>query len=352
MESKNYYEILGITEDEKKLQGDEFNEVVTKKFKKLLLKWHPDKWVNGTEEEKENATKMTQQISEAREVLSDPQKRYQYDMEQSGFGGNFDGFDGFDGFGGFGGFGGYNPFENFSRMKQEEHQHVRVDISFDDVYKGCEKEISVPSGEPCEHCNGTGAKDGKSHPCPHCGGTGRFVSRSQRGNTLFQQMTVCPHCGGTGKEITEECPHCHGTGKKDSQRKVKIKIPAGVVEGTVFAVNLDYDNIVDVEIHVVKDDYFIINGLDVFHIESIPLKDALLGCEKEIRFPNGEVRNITIKECIQPGSKLLFTGQGIKRANRGLFGNPINEQGDYTIVINYDIPLSLTKKQKDLIKKL
>ena len=346
MDSKNYYDILGITEEEKKLQGDAFKEIVSKKFKKLLLQWHPDKWVNGTPEEKEHATKMTQDISEAREVLSDPQKRQQYDMGESGFGD----FGGFEGFGGFNPFGG-NPFEGFANMRQEEHQVVRVDISFEEFYKGCEKEISVPSGEPCEHCNGTGAKDGKTHSCPHCNGTGRFVSRSQRGNTIFQQMTVCPHCGGTGKEITEECPHCHGTGKKDSTRKVTINIPAGVDDGSVFSLRIQNNLIVDVEVHVNKDDYFIVEGSNIFHMEIIPLKDALLGCEREIRFPNGEKRKISIKECTAPGTKLPYKGQGIKRMGRGLFGMPMNKQGDYIVIIQYDIPQSLTNKQKDLIKK-
>lgn len=348
MDSKNYYDILGITEEEKKLQGKEFEEVLSRKYKKLAMKWHPDRWVNGTDEEKKKAEEMFKDISEANAVLSDSNQRQQYDMSQSGFSG-FDTGD-FSGFNPFGGFPGFSNFYNQGWGNPPASiENVDVSISFSEFYTGCEKEVDVPSGEPCEHCNGTGSKDGQRHPCPHCNGTGKFVNRQQRGNTIMEQVSICPHCQGTGTVITDPCPHCNGTGKKKSTKKITLKIPAGVEDGTVFTVNIEHNTRLNVAVHVEMDDYFKVSQNNIFHFENVSLKDALLGCKREIRLPSGKKQMITIHECTQPGEKFVFKGEGIMQESISLFRR--GGKGDYVVIIQYDIPQSLTNKQRELIKK-
>ena len=193
----DYYEALGITDEEKKLTGDAFADVVKKKYRRLASKYHPDKWVNGTEQEKKEAEEKFKQINEANMVLSDPQKRERYDL------GDTTGFD-FPDFSNFS----FNPFGD------DDFNPFGGGFSFFGNNNGGSKDVKYQKTVPCKHCNGTGSSDGKEHVCEHCHGTGRITQTTRRGNMVMQNITACPYCGGTGKGSgsAAKCKHCGGSG--------------------------------------------------------------------------------------------------------------------------------------------
>lgn len=232
--AKNYYEVLGV--DKKASQDD-----IKAAYRKLARQYHPDLHPND-----EECAKRFKEINEANEVLSDPQKRQQYDMEleHPGMGsGNFGGFGGFGsgsssagGFGGFGDifgdiFGAFSGSDRGGRASARsdgEDINLEVELSFLDAAKGCTKTITYNRKEPCPDCRSTGAKNGTSYKqCEKCKGTGtiQYVS----GNSIFRtvQQRACDACGGTGKIIIEKCPTCGGRGYQRKSTSITLNIPAG-----------------------------------------------------------------------------------------------------------------------------
>ena len=219
-ENKDFYKILGLTEEDKKLPNDEFEKVLKKKYRELSIKYHPDR--NPGNKEAEEKFK---EINEANDVLSDPQKRQEYDFGNSGID-----FNGFNPFGGFADhfsdmMGGFN-FGMRQRVVHGENANVSVDVKLEDVLYGTTKTIKFNRMGSCPHCGGTGSKDGKTTTCPKCGGTGMIGNVSRMGNQTFIQQSRCPDCGGTGVKNTENCPYCGGNGvKKESVTKtIKVKV--------------------------------------------------------------------------------------------------------------------------------
>ena len=229
--AKNYYEVLGV--DKKASQDD-----IKAAYRKLARQYHPDLHPND-----EECAKKFKEINEANEVLSDPQKRQQYDMELENPGaGNFGGFGGFGSgshsAGGFGGFGDIfgdicGAFSGSDRGHRSAAQdgddiNLEVELSFLDAAKGCKKDITYTRKEPCPDCRSTGAKNGTSYKqCDKCKGTGtiQYVS----GNSIFRtvQQRACDACGGKGKIIIEKCPTCGGKGYQRKQTTISLNIPAG-----------------------------------------------------------------------------------------------------------------------------
>lgn len=351
-DNKNYYEILGITDEERKLSGKAFNDIVSKKYKKLALKWHPDRWVNGTDDEKKEAEEKFKEISEANSVLSDENKRLQYD--NGGSDGGFNPFEGMNTDDFFKGFG-FNPFGGFGRQRQRKGQDIGivVDITLEESFNGCKKTVDIPTNEPCEHCHGTGSEDGKEHKCPHCGGTGRIVQSQSRGNMFMQNVTVCPYCGGTGKEIKDPCKECHGIGMKQVKNAKEIDIPKGIMTGMVMKLSGLGEQIKDgipgdlmVQVNVLDDDYFEIfdDNISLVHTEIVDFNKALLGCETECKAIDGSKVLVTMPECTQDGKIFVYKGKGMPSLR-----NP-NVRGDYMVRIKYKYPEKLTDEQKDKLK--
>lgn len=340
---KNYYEILGITEDERKLTGKEFSDCVSKKYKKLALKWHPDRWVNGTEEEKKSAEEKFKEISEANSILSDETKRQQYDN-----GGNpFEGMD----MGDF--FHGVNPFEGLRRRQRRgDDIQLRVTISLKEAYSGCQKTISVPYDKPCPHCKGSGSEDGQRHTCPHCHGTGQIVNRQSLKGMLFQSTTICPYCHGTGTIIENKCKVCHGTGTAQDYKEIKIVVPKGVrtnmamtVEGMGGQIENGISGDLIVVFFVVQDDYFQTDdGANLYHEETVEFNKALLGCEIECNTIDGSKTRVKLPECTKDGDSFNFYGKGMPILNHP------GSYGDYRVIIRYSYPKKLSEEQKEKLK--
>lgn len=365
MDSKGYYKTLGVPENAS--QDD-----IKKAFRKLSMQWHPDRWVNGTEEEKRKAEEEFKRINEAHTVLGDEEKRRQYDSgvdDAQGFGD--EGFDPFaemfrraqrraqqGGFGDF--FSGFRGHGANGRPNGQpgEDVHAYVTITFAESLKtGLEKEVTVKKKVECPDCEGTGSEDGKDHECPYCHGTGMEQRVERRGNmqTIFQ--SPCSHCHGTGKQIDHPCKKCNGTGFIEKEEAMKLTLPGGLRDGMSIlytgmggAGSPGWQN-GDLLLHVtVRQDvpgYFQTqdNDTNIYHTEKVSFVDALLGAKVTVKCPDGKDWTINLRECTQPGERFTKGGGGYPSSRRGF------SDGDYVVLIEYDVPGKLTKEQRKALEQ-
>ena len=364
MSKKDYYEVLGVPKDASDAE-------IKKAFRKLAIKYHPDKNLDDPKAAEEKF----KEINEAYSILSDKTKRAQYDQFgpdafQNGAGGaggfGQGGFGGFGQGGGFsqGGFGGFEDiFDSFfggqgSRQSSQGPQRgadlrFDVEISFRQAAFGTEMEIEVPKEETCDHCGGSGAEPGsKVETCPVCHGTGqqRVVQ-----NTPFGQMVnvrTCSHCGGTGKIIHDKCHTCHGTGTVKMRKKMQIKIPAGVDDGARLRVAGEGEPGVRggghgdlyVYIFVRKDAHFERQGNDVVSQETISFAQAALGTTVRVDTLDGKI-DLKIPAGTQTGTVFRIKNQGIP------FLGSKNRRGDLHVQVIVATPKSLTEKQRELLRE-
>jgi molecular chaperone DnaJ len=353
---KDYYEILGITEEEKKLSNEEFDKVCKKKYRSSAMKYHPDRWVNGTEEEKKEAEQKFKEIAEANEVLSDPHKRRQYD--NGGFEFNADGFDPFEMFrnmaGGFGG--GFGDFFSGGRQRVNRGSNVQAHVSMtlEEAYFGGNKKVTVTRQKSCVHCNGTGSADGKSSTCPQCQGRGRIAKHIQLGPNAYQTIeTTCQHCGGTGKKITTPCSHCKGSGLESVTTTETFDFPRGLSDGMVINIpNMGNEpngggqnGDLHIIVHIYAHSYYTRpDEVNLIHYDEVPFNECLLGFKKEYMAIDGTKVVVDAPELTPHGKAFIFKGKGMPHPN-----NP-NIVGDYAVVINHKLPNKLTDEQKKKLK--
>ncbi len=357
MEKRDYYEVLGVS---KSADATE----IKKAYRKLALKYHPDK--NPGDKEAEEKFK---EAAEAYDVLSNEEKRRRYDQfghagvggaGQGGFGGGmsmddiFSQFgDIFGSFGGFSGFGGFGGGRSARRVNRGTNLRVKVKMNLQEIATGIEKKIKVKKYVACQHCNGTGAKDGKSYStCSTCKGSGQ-VTRIQ--NTILgamQTTSTCPTCEGEGKIINEKCTFCNGEGVLMSEEVISINIPAGVGEGMQLSlsgkgnaarrggVNGDLIVLIEEEEHpeLVRD------GNDLLYNVFIGYPEAVLGETVEIPTIEGKVK-VKIEAGTQPGKILRLRGKGLPDVNG--YG-----KGDLLAKVNVWIPKNLSKDEKKLVEKM
>ena len=357
MEKRDYYEVLGVS---KSADATE----IKKAYRKLALKYHPDK--NPGDKEAEEKFK---EAAEAYDVLSNEEKRRRYDQfghagvggaGQGGFGGGmsmddiFSQFgDIFGSFGGFSGFGGFGGGRSARRVNRGTNLRVKVKMNLQEIATGVEKKIKVKKYVGCQHCNGTGAKDGKSYStCSTCKGSGQ-VTRVQ--NTILgamQTTSTCPTCEGEGKIINEKCTFCNGEGVLMSEEVISINIPAGVGEGMQLSlsgkgnaarrggVNGDLIVLIEEEEHpeLVRD------GNDLLYNVFIGYPEAVLGETVEIPTIEGKVK-VKIEAGTQPGKILRLRGKGLPDVNG--YG-----KGDLLAKVNVWIPKNLSKDEKKLVEKM
>lgn len=356
-EKRDYYEVLGVG---KNANADE----IKKAYRKAAIKYHPDK--NPGDKEAEEKFK---EAAEAYDVLSNEEKRHRYDQfghagvggaGQGGFGGGmsmddiFSQFgDIFGSFGGFSGFGGFGGGRGSRRVNRGTNLRVKVKMSLQEIATGIEKKIKVKKYVACQHCNGTGARDGKSYStCSTCKGSGQ-VTRVQ--NTILgamQTTSTCPTCEGEGKIINEKCTFCNGEGVLMSEEVISINIPAGVAEGMQLSlsgkgnaarrggVNGDLIVLIEEEEHpeLVRD------GNDLLYNVFIGYPEAVLGETVEIPTIEGKVK-VKIEAGTQPGRILRLRGKGLPDVNG--YG-----KGDLLAKVNVWIPKNLSKDEKKLVEKM
>lgn len=355
MANKDYYEVLGLTKGATE-------EEIKRAFRKLAIKYHPDR-----NEGDKTAEDKFKEINEAYQVLSDPQKKAQFDQfgttDFGGFGqggGGYAGYD-FDGFDMgdifsqfFGGFTGQSGrTQNPNAPRRGEDIEYYLDLSFEEAVFGSKKEIQVNIEDTCETCEGTGArKESGKRTCSKCHGSGRI--RSQR-QTMFGNMmteTICDVCHGEGVIIDEPCPTCRGKGRVRTQRKITVNIPKGVDNNNVIPLrgqgNSGYKGgpagDVMLILRVKPSDIFVRKGNNVFIDKHIDIAQAALGMETRVPTVDGEV-SYKIPAGTQSGTVFRLKGKGVP------FVNSKNEQrGDQFVNVIVDTPQKLNEAQKEALR--
>jgi molecular chaperone DnaJ len=342
MSKRDYYEVLGVSKTATK-------DEIKKAYRKLSKQYHPD--IN----KEPNADEKFKEIAEAYEVLSDDQKKAQYD--QFGHAGPNQGFGGSD-FGGFGGFedifssffGGGTRRRDPNAPRQGADLQYTMTLSFEEAVFGKDVDIDIPREETCETCSGSGAKPGtKPETCKHCHGSGQINVEQ---NTPFGRIVnrrACHYCNGTGKEIKNKCTTCGGTGKVKKRRKINVKVPAGVDDGQQLRVSGQGEPGVNggppgdlyVVFHVRSHEFFERDGDDIYCEMPITFVQASLGDEIEVPTINGKVK-LKIPAGTQTGTKFRLKGKGVPNV-RG-YG-----VGDQHIIVRIITPTKLTEKQKQLL---
>ena len=349
---EDLYKILEI--DRNASQAD-----IKKAYHKLVKQYHPD--LHPGDKDVEDKFK---KINAAYTVLSDPEKRARYDQfgttnpnsNPVGGMGGFDFGDLFDMFGaGFGGFTSrqsYNP--NAARRGNDIEMVVRVSLL--EAFTGVTRNIDVMKSEPCQHCNGTGAKPGtKPETCPKCKGSGQVRQTQQSFFGQVMTVTTCPDCHGTGKIIRDKCDECSGTGRIRKKKTLEVKIPAGVERNMRLRIpdagEAGFNGgpagslylIIDVEV----DKNFERDGADLHTSLVLTYPQAVLGTEAEIKTLDGTTAKISVPPGTTHGQILKLKGKGMPRVNA-----PLKTNGDLYAHVFIDVPTKLTDKQKELIKSL
>jgi len=354
MAKSDYYEVLGVI---KSASADE----IKKAYRKLALKYHPDRNKND-----KTAEAKFKEASEAYHVLSDKERRTNYDQfghaafEGSGGRGGFQNFDFsgafsdifgsdiFDDF--FEGFGGTRG-KRRRRSSDFRGTDLRYDLSItlEEAYNGKKQEISFSSSEKCERCDGHGAEPGsKPISCSTCGGHGQV--RSSQGFFTIQQ--TCPDCSGSGEQISSPCGECKGIGKKQAKKKISTSIPKGVDDGTRIrlsgkgeagirgGVNGDLYIFVSVESHNI----FKRSEENLFFEIPISLADSALGATVEVPTIDGGKAKVKIPAGTQNGKQFRLKGKGMPMMRN-------KNYGDLYIRTITEVPISLTKEQKNLLEQ-
>jgi molecular chaperone DnaJ len=352
MQKRDYYEVLEI---ERSATGDD----VKRAYKKLALKYHPDRNPGNAEAEEQFKT-----CSEAYAVLSDAEKRRRYDQfghagldgAGAGFGDAGDVFSHFNdifsdffGGGGFGSGGGGRQRQRRDGPQSGADIRTVLRLSLSEAVFGSKKEVELTHPSPCELCQGSGAKDGQLAPCTTCGGKGQ-VSHS-RGPFLLS--STCPSCQGRGMMPKEACPSCRGSGEEQIHRKVKVTVPAGIDHGQTLRVpgqgqagrRGGHPGHLYVTVDIGEDERFERQGNDLLHELRVPFPVAALGGEISIPTLDGDEAKASIPAGTQPGQTVVVEGFGVPRLDgRG--------RGNLVAIVQIDVPKKLSSKAKGLLKDL
>lgn len=365
-DKRDYYDVLGVAKD---ASADE----IKKAYRKLAVKYHPDR--NPDDKEAEEKFK---EAAEAYDVLSDSEKRARYDRFGHSMGAQ--GFGGAGGAGGFGGFGGggftmedifahfgdifgdvgggmggatYGARRPRKRTNKGTDLRITVKVNLKDIMNGVEKKLKIPRLVACEHCHGSGAKDGTAFKtCSRCGGSG-YINHVQQ--TMFgamQSEAVCPECNGEGKIISEACTYCHGSGVEKKDDVVSFMIPPGVENGMVLTMrgkgNAPRHGGVNGDLLIViqeeKNPELIRDGDDLIFNLMLDFPTAALGGSAEVPTVEGKAR-LKIAPGTQPGKVLRLRGKGLPKMHS-------NVKGDLLVNVMVYVPESLTDTEKSAVESL
>lgn len=370
MAGKDYYQILGVPET-----AD--SEAIKKSYRQLARRYHPDK--NPGDKEAEEKFK---EISAAYTVISDPEKRRQYDQmrKMASAGAGSDGFGGYGGFrpggdpgawqsinvedlesifgrqgGGFGdlfssifGSRGRTQTRAAPQPQRGADRIVEVAVSFEVAAKGGEIHVTVPIEDACPRCHGSGAEPGSPvQTCPQCGGAGMVTL--QRGGFAVQRP--CPRCYGSGTLIAQPCRRCHGEGTVTERRRIKVRVPAGIEDGGRIRIRGkgeagvasgppgDLFLIVRIKPHR----FFRREGLDIITSVPITITQAMLGTKIRVRTIHGKKVELKVPPGTQSGTRLRLKGQGIRVGD---------QVGDQYVEVVVKVPEELTDEERELVEKL
>jgi molecular chaperone DnaJ len=354
MSKRDYYDVLGVSKDASASE-------IKKAYRKLALKYHPDRNKNS------DATEKFKELSEAYAILSDKEKRKQYDM--FGHAGinqkyttedifrsvNFDEIFKDLGFGGFGSI--FDMFFGGTRRSRHGPQRgsdleYRLTITLEEAAAGLERDVRVPRYEKCEVCGGTGAKPGTSPTkCSQCGGSGQV--RLTRTSPFGQFVTIqtCNKCGGRGSVIEAPCSDCRGTGRVRRERKIEVKIPAGVDTGHNLRLKGEGESGVRggptgdlyIAIEVKSHKYFERVGDDIIYRTEVSFPQAALGTKIKVPSLDSKIE-LTIPSGTHTGTVFKLKGKGVPHLN--WFG-----KGDELVEVTVKTPTKLSRRQKQLLKE-
>lgn len=355
MAKRDYYEILYV-------ERTASSEEIKKSYRKLAIKYHPDK--NPGDKEAEEKFK---ELSEAYEALSDPQKRAAYDQyghaafdprsrARSSAGGFHDPFDIFREVFGGGGGGGGSIFDEFfgggradpSAPQRGDDLRYDMEISLEEAARGCEKEITIKKSERCDVCHGTGGEEGsKVKTCPTCGGRGQVLT--SRG--IFSIAQTCPACEGAGRVIEKPCRACRGSGRNEKSTKIPLRIPAGVDNGTRLRSTGNGDaglrggppGDLYVVLRLKQHEIFHREGDDLLCEVPVSFVQATLGSEIEVPTLEGRA-TVKIPAGTQPNTTFRLKGKGIK--NLQGYGH-----GDLHVRVNVEVPSKLSSEQRKKLEE-
>jgi molecular chaperone DnaJ len=348
---QDYYEILGVS---RQASGEE----IKRAYRRMVKKYHPDIYKG------EDANDRIKEINEAYEILSTPEKRAAYDgfghagveggAGAAGGGGFADMADIFDEIfrGGFGGFGGFGRGPQRGPVRGADLRYD-LTIEFEEAVLGAEREIEITRHETCSRCGGSGAEPGTSPVrCPTCNGAGEVRQRQQTILGTFVNVTTCPRCHGTGEVVTTPCRQCKGTGVEQVTRRLRVKIPAGVDDGTRIRLPGEGEPGVrggppgNLYVFLKVKPHKIFQRSDDNLLLELPINitQAILGAEVEIPTLDGP-KSIRIPAGVQPGKVLRLRGLGVPHLRHG-------GRGDLLITINVRIPTQLSEEQRRLVQEL
>lgn len=351
MNKKDYYEALGVSRDASDAE-------IKSAFRKLAKQYHPDVC------KEENAEEKFKEIQEAYSVLSDEQKRRQYDQfghaafDGAGAGaGGFGGFDasGFDFgdifdniFGGGFGFGGGG--RNSNRPRQGNDKLMRIRLTFEEAIYGCEKDIRLEVNDKCDECDGKGGFNEET--CPSCHGSGTVTSEQRTMFGTFMSKTTCGKCNGLGKSFKKTCNNCHGNGRVVSNKTITVNIPSGVDNGNRLrlsgkgeaGINGGPNGDLYLEFVVESHNFYERDENDIYLTVPITITEAVLGCKKEIPTIHGNIK-LAIPAGSNNGDKQRIKGKGIENESTG-------RRGDMYVILDVRIPKKLSRDQKKLFESL
>jgi molecular chaperone DnaJ len=343
---RDLYEVLGV-------ERGASDAEIKRAFRKLAQRWHPD--VN----QDPDAAARFKEVSEAYQILSDPERRQRYDtFGRAGVDGGPGGA-GFEGFGGFSDifdafFGGAAGGGGARRGRPQPGSDLRYDlrITFEEAVRGTEKEIDFRALGRCETCEGSGAKPGTSAiTCPQCEGRGEV--RSVRQTMLGQMVNVsaCPRCRGEGKIVETPCETCRGEGRTERKRTLRVTIPAGIDEGHQIRLTNEGEvgprggspGSLYVAVHVAPHPVLKRDGTELYYEAQVSIAQAALGTTLHVPTVDGD-EEVDIKPGTQPDTEIRLRGKGVPHLRRP------GSRGDLHVLVDVEVPRKLSKKQRELLE--
>lgn len=355
---KDYYNILGVNKNATAKE-------IQKAYKKAALKYHPDKQVGKTEEEKKAAEEQFKLVAEAYECLSDENKKQHYDTF-----GTMDNFANGNGFNTTEWGNMNDPFEMFANMfgggrssfrggfsgsaaQQQKRQpgndvRMRIPVTIEDIFNGVTKKVKYKRYVRCATCHGEGGSGVKT--CSRCGGTGQIMETKQTPFGYAQNIRTCPVCHGAGETVTNQCATCNGTGFKEVEEIIELNLPAGMQNGNGFQVTGkgseaksslgSNGNFIAIVQYQINSDKYVVEGNDVLERIYIPYYDILLGCNYKVKLPNGKEHTLNIESCTPEGKVIRLYKEGI------------NNIGDYYFEIHYQFPEKLSDADRKAMEQI